>query len=701
MRRLLVFLVVMVFAAPAWSKEPTPQPACCSLSRLALPNSAILKEDTRLEAPVTLRLPRAPLSQVVKELEQQTGVRLKTSAETADEPAILHISKQPVREVMNRLAALFHYRWSRSGAPGQYRYELVQDLKAKQEEEILRQRHRFQVIEEIRKQLAEHAQLTERPQAELQAEVDAHNTAVRQLRQLPEDERAAAERRLRGQYPLIFSKQEMADPQQRFLVRLAASLTPQNWETLLEEESVLFGSSEQPGALPLSPEQVRELRAAGPTPPLLSPPAGMSFLLTPQVPNYEEWRQRKQEFQQRWSQAENYSVTIELRVGPRQVDLIVVPTATQRDRKDSFQPLLGLELHASIGDDLPDGRPRINPADPRLQLERPFRMEATLEELPQAQGNDFPHINWLNRLLWSAATLYDLNLLADGYRGIEAYYPHPIPNGEALTLRQVIERYFVSHTHLAQEGIFYTVRRHRWYTTRLAEIPERLVQEWSVRFRDRPTLELDDQAALALALRDEQLPSLYPVLRDVGLRFPEGGFGAFGHWGGRKGNGTAEMLRLYGALPAEQRTRLLVGQPLPYPLMPPVARHWLHRMFLRRSTARRRKPLLPETATGVLYLAVRNVRRTVASEAGGTSVRYQYQDALPDELAKAGFTEYPDQLAGGITTFGETPPTGGGESLQQANFLYAYGQGQREQVSILPLRIERRGQKQPASPTAE
>jgi hypothetical protein len=317
--------------------------------------------------------------------------------------------------------------------------------------------------------------------------------------------------------------------------------------------------------------------------------------------------------------------------------------------------------------------------------------------VPQALGNAVPHINWLNRLFWSAATTYNLNLIADGYRHIDGYYPRPIPAGEELTLREVIDRYFRSHTHVAQEGAFYTVRRHRWYTTRLTEIPERLVDEWIDRLRGRDALDLEDQATVAITLRDEQLPNAFTMLRDRGLRFPEGVGGLFGYSGGRKGYRTAGILRTYALLPVWQKERLRTGQPVPYSSMPPEARRWLQWM-LRRGASENRKPLPEEVEAGMLRLAIRNVRRTVTPVNGGTEVKYHYQDALSPDLAGVGFRNSSDRLAGGTTTYGEVRPTGGGESMQQAYFLYAYGRGQAAHVPILPLRIELRIPPKPNAP---
>src|SRR5687767_12746892 len=83
---------------------------------------AALAGDARLEKKVTLKLKKTPLSEVTAELGRLAGVTLRTTPETADEPAVVHVTDQPAREVMRQLARLFDFRWARSGQAGEYRY---------------------------------------------------------------------------------------------------------------------------------------------------------------------------------------------------------------------------------------------------------------------------------------------------------------------------------------------------------------------------------------------------------------------------------------------------------------------------------------------------------------------------------------------------------------------------------------------------
>src|SRR5438105_4714054 len=101
---------------------------------------AAFAQDARLDTRVTLRLTRRPLARAVAEVARQTGVRLTVARGVAEEPAILFCRKQPAKEVLHHLALLFDYRWSRTGEPGSYRYELYQDARAKRAEQERRDR---------------------------------------------------------------------------------------------------------------------------------------------------------------------------------------------------------------------------------------------------------------------------------------------------------------------------------------------------------------------------------------------------------------------------------------------------------------------------------------------------------------------------------------------------------------------------------
>src|SRR5207244_918418 len=80
------------------------------------------------------------LSDLCDKLRAETGIQIAAGPSVADEKVTLFCEKRPLREVMRQLSRPFGYTWLRSGTPGQYRYELVQDLRSQLLEEELRNR---------------------------------------------------------------------------------------------------------------------------------------------------------------------------------------------------------------------------------------------------------------------------------------------------------------------------------------------------------------------------------------------------------------------------------------------------------------------------------------------------------------------------------------------------------------------------------
>src|SRR5204863_3814109 len=81
-------------------------------------------------------------SDLCEKLKADTGIDLRAGNSVADEKVTVFCEKTPLRDVMRQLSRPFGYTWLRSGTPGQYRYELVQDLRSQLLEEELRNRDR-------------------------------------------------------------------------------------------------------------------------------------------------------------------------------------------------------------------------------------------------------------------------------------------------------------------------------------------------------------------------------------------------------------------------------------------------------------------------------------------------------------------------------------------------------------------------------
>jgi hypothetical protein len=96
--------------------------------------------DPRLFRKVTLGFKATALSDLCDHLRNTSGIQLAAGASVADEKVTIFCKEMPLRDVMRQLSRPFGYAWTRSGKAGEYKYELVQDLKSQLVEEELRER---------------------------------------------------------------------------------------------------------------------------------------------------------------------------------------------------------------------------------------------------------------------------------------------------------------------------------------------------------------------------------------------------------------------------------------------------------------------------------------------------------------------------------------------------------------------------------
>jgi RNA polymerase sigma-70 factor, ECF subfamily len=120
--------------------------AAVGAAGLMLPEAEKELVDSRLTQKVTCAFKATALSDLCERLRADTGVHLVAGNSVADEKVTLFCQKLPLRDVMRQLSRPFGYAWLRSGAPGELKYELAQDLKSQLLEEELRNRDRNEAL---------------------------------------------------------------------------------------------------------------------------------------------------------------------------------------------------------------------------------------------------------------------------------------------------------------------------------------------------------------------------------------------------------------------------------------------------------------------------------------------------------------------------------------------------------------------------
>ncbi len=648
----------------------------------ATPLPAALRDDPRLARPVTLRLKRKPLAEVLAEIGAQTRARLEASPEVADEPAILFVNARPARDVMAQLAALFRYSWRRRGAGSSARYLFYQDTAARQEEERLREEERQRLLETFRAQVERYRRLSQRPPEELLKEaqslqglVDAEREGMRRL---PPAESMALQstRGYREREADLRALRAMADPQQRALVGLVATLTRAQWDALLDHEPHVFSSLLEPGSLALPPALERALRAHAPA-------WDLPGERIPTGPQFDEpRRQYLERLREAWGRAEGFRITLETQLAqyihPRSLNLLVKSGAVVPERP--LETLRQRELRISTARlHLPDPpAPEVSPEEAAEDLLLSQRRRPKMEWKPE-DTNDWWN-RWLTEVLAGLAKSYSLNLVADGYR-VSTMPPPRDRSREELSLYEALNHYVLPESRWLRDGAFVRARRWSWYGLRLTEVSDRAGTQWAEYLRARPSLTLDETAEWIHAFRDDQLEAGFGlVMEEEGIRLPE----VMDPMVNSSETWPRRVVRAYAALPPAARERLKQGEPLAFADMPPAARDLLRRA-LREEMSQRPQgsdipPTLAQLAEGSLRLDLLELRRAVTQNDYGFSVEFHITKTSGRALRGG------QPLAEGevLRRIGAgTRPPAEGQSLHAAQFRYRLPDGRGADFTCL------------------
>ena len=187
-------------------------------------------QDARLTQKVTLAIHGDSFADFCRALSAQTGVAFSAGRSVADDNIALFCRERPLSDIMLQIARHFRFTWTRDGAPGAYRYELIQERRHLEEEEALRQRSLREALDNL----------------------DRSMDALRKFRDLTPIE---AGERAKSAAPEEKPNLEKMSGTTWALVQLFDQLTPEDKTALLNGSAVIFGPME--GARPLTPEMER------------------------------------------------------------------------------------------------------------------------------------------------------------------------------------------------------------------------------------------------------------------------------------------------------------------------------------------------------------------------------------------------------------------------------------------------------------
>jgi hypothetical protein len=509
-----------------------------------------------LEKPITLSETKIPLGELVHKVAAETGVKLSATREVADEPVAVVVKELPARELLEQLADLLDYMWSKRGKDGEERYEIWQDLAAKQREEALRQAGVVAAWKQLQAEVGRVTAMARLPLPQIEAIQLASERRLDEAAKLPRDQPQAFVRSPEVQEwnDRLRIANIVSIPIPRAVAAALGRLSPRQWDTLRRDRRLVLSTQPQPGELPLPEDAARMFRAT--SLPRRSPEGigGSPDAVAAQ-------READRAWQANWEAATGYRMQIVLDdrnlVAGRTVDLQATVSPLPAGAPVPDVPL-GWQMGVHLVGVAAAGDPEPTPEhlaewvkDPILGRAAPVKPRPAAAERsgPTTAGNRRSILD----LLPDLAQSYGAGFITDAYWHTPVVYgqtlePEPAPLYRNLAL-------LAGHAYRwDRRGSLVRLRSRAWYLERPREVPLRLVRRWAAIGERLGALPLDEYVAMATELRDPQLQDLSVLVRrgalPVGLNDIESVYRA------RHG------LRLYAALTPPQLDALWAGQPL-------------------------------------------------------------------------------------------------------------------------------------------
>jgi RNA polymerase sigma-70 factor, ECF subfamily len=202
--------------------------------------------DGRLTQKVTLAFKATALSDVCDRLHTETCVHLTAGASVADEKVTLFCQKTPLREVMRQLSRPFGYTWVRNTRKGEYRYELLQDLRSQLLEEELRNRDRRAALLVLEREMERYRPYRDLSPDEALARVEGASPAEKPLLE-----------RLSGFRWGAIQAYFQLSPADLVTLRTVQKVTLAELAAPRSVQKVTFRADPKPGEHPLPPELAR------------------------------------------------------------------------------------------------------------------------------------------------------------------------------------------------------------------------------------------------------------------------------------------------------------------------------------------------------------------------------------------------------------------------------------------------------------
>jgi hypothetical protein len=530
---------------------PFPRLAAASDQQIAEAVESYKREaavvDTRLFQKVGLQQKSVSFDDFCQELARQSGIRIEASRGVADEKITALVKERPLREVMRQVSRLFSFTWLRSGKEGEYRYELIQDLRSQLLEEELRNRdlnEAFLAMDREMQALRPYLSLT--PE-ELRAKAEAAPTPEQKKRlhelagagwgglqmyfRLSPEEMAA----LRFGQELAYDSQP--DPKERPLpneLRLAVLGTMSGFDFWKQGESFGVGpiGSAPAGAQEHEPKDLPEAQAT------VSLHASRSELGQIGLQAGSGFAVRSGN----GSAAYNLDAVLAQGVSPSVASPANARANAALARDPALQPVVSWRPESSC---------RCEGDYPGLEL--PGGPNAGIEGTLEGTSRGSEPVTTAD-VLAALHRAAGIDLLSDAYTRL--YAPAPV-SVQKQPLFDALNRVAdAMHYRWRKEAGFLLFRSAGYFNDKRKEVPNRLLERWAASIRQHGHLTLDDLVEIA-QLQDVQLDSRIVaegVVRCHGIR----------GWGLAASPNLRRHLRFLATLDPEQRRLAQSPADLPF-----------------------------------------------------------------------------------------------------------------------------------------
>jgi hypothetical protein len=615
----------------------------CKLSALAEPGESrprsVLSNVRGLEKTVTYSETKIPLGELVAKLAAETGVPLTAVRGVADEPVAVVVTDFPARELLEQLAELLDYRWSRrGGGKGASKthgpspsLEIWQDLASKQHEEALRQAYSAGVDQRFQEEVGIYRDLVGKPQEEMKRLWDEGTRWKERLEKLTPEERQTLEnspefRRQSLRYDLA---RRVWSPTNRSSASLMTGLTPEQWTALRAKRQIVFSSHPQPGKLPLPPDVLRVFRTSRLSVPLPGPPRSAQ-------PEDEERLRRhereKQELQERWDQAEDYDVILRFLAfetawwEPGTINFLGLAAPVrggqrlgQQDEWSSFTLNYTSPKKADAPPEDDPGRRALLEQDPVCSVKKQFQPDTRPYFDPLFPGSSRTG-RLLPELLPELARTYGVNVIADSYWGVSwraGWISDRSSTDRPRPLFEVLDGLTGLYHQWDRRGSLVRIRDRNWFLDRPREIPLRHVRRWTALYERHGALPIEEFASAATTLTDIQ-SDLLSILFEGGVFPPQ--------WNDlQRLAGSRHILRLFGRLTPTDQQALQAGKSLATGQLSPALRPFVLAQLYRGYRAR--MPLLDLGQWGSGKLTLSRTPDVRLREQRGRSVTWRLESA--------------------------------------------------------------------------